>query len=72
MPEKCEGALICQVELIKRLNVGKPENKLWLKGWSSYIIVYNMQATLDPVSRFCGAPVEDTERTIACYEVSTQ
>jgi len=28
MPEKCEGALICQVELIKRLNVGKPENKL--------------------------------------------
>jgi len=58
---KWEGAHIWWVVMIKRLNIGKLENKPSHKGWLTCIMVQKAQVALYPVLRFCRAPVGGTD-----------
>ena len=67
MPQKCEDALIWQVVVIKRLNIGKPENHT---RDDRPTLSYKIRVVLGPISRFHIAPVGGIEQTTACYDVS--
>ena len=60
MPQKWEGALIWRVVVIKQLNMGKPPNRKmnFHKSGDRPIL---RKSPIDPVSRFCSAPVRGYE-----------
>jgi len=57
-----------QVIVIKWLNIGKPENTLSHEGWSTYIIVQNMQVTFDSIFEILWHTCWGTERTTAAMK----